>query len=138
MTTRRGQGFGLLVIVALGLAGCYFPLTEPDPIATAPQCRQGDPVCDGRQLAETRCARCHAISSTGNSPYPGAQPFRAFNERWRREALAQALETGIIAEHDNSGVKLPEMKLNRTQIKALFVYLDWLDQQPAQTVEPPL
>ena len=30
----------------------------------------------GRMLAETRCARCHAIGLSGNSPRSAAPPFR--------------------------------------------------------------
>lgn len=78
----------------------------------------------GQALAEQRCARCHAIGATGTSPYPGAQPFRNLGHRWRRGQLRDALKTGIIVEHDKSGVRLPQMKLDDADIDAFLAYLE--------------
>jgi cytochrome c len=119
------------VSVALALAGCSFDLTGPEPARAGPTaaCAAGDLVCAGASLVESRCARCHATGVSGNSPYPGAQPFRVFWQRWTRPALASALKTGIIVQHDESGVKLPEMKLDEEEIKALFAYLDTVQEE---------
>lgn len=116
---------------ALALSGCSFALTSPEPAvpAVAAHCPTEDMTCAGQALAESRCARCHATGASGISPYPGAQPFRLFWQRWTRPALAGALRTGIIVEHDRSGVKLPEMKLEEQEIKALFAYLDTIQEQ---------
>lgn len=116
---------------ASALSGCSFALTNPEPAAaaTARLCAAGDLTCAGQALAESRCARCHATGVSGTSPYPGAQPFRVFWQRWNRPALASALKTGIIVEHDRSGVKLPEMKLEEAEIKALFAYLDTIQEK---------
>lgn len=116
---------------ALALAGCSFELTSSDPAQAGPRaaCGPEDMVCTGQILAEARCARCHAVWASGNSPYPGAQPFRVFWQRWTKPALAGALRTGIIVQHDNSGVKLPEMKLEDAEIKVLFAYLDTIQEK---------
>jgi hypothetical protein len=50
-------------------------------------------------------------------------------QRWSRPALASALKTGILAEHDQSDVKLPEMKLEEAEIAALFAYLDTIQEK---------
>jgi mono/diheme cytochrome c family protein len=86
----------------------------------------------GRNLVEEKCARCHAIGRTDTSPYPGAQPFRNLGERWTRDQLTQALRTGIVAEHDRSGVRL-EMKLNDREIVDLLDFLRSIEtrDQPA-------
>ena len=76
----------------------------------------------GRLLVEDRCARCHAIGRSDTSPYPGAQPYRNLGERWTRAQLRDALRSGIIAEHDRSGVRL-EMKLTDKEIDDFFDYL---------------
>lgn len=78
----------------------------------------------GQALAEQRCARCHAIGREGTSPYPGAQPFRKFGQRWWRGQLRDALRAGILVEHDRADVRVPPMKLNDAEIDALLVYLD--------------
>jgi mono/diheme cytochrome c family protein len=78
----------------------------------------------GLALVEQRCARCHAIGQDDVSPYPGAQPFRNLGRRWRRGQLRDALQAGILAEHDTSEVRLPPMKLTDPEIDAFFAYLD--------------
>lgn len=78
----------------------------------------------GQALAETRCAKCHAVGRTGVSPYPGAQPFRNLGRRWSRGQLRDALATGILVEHDRAEVRVPPMKLSDPEIEALLGYLD--------------
>lgn len=78
----------------------------------------------GQALAEQRCARCHAIGRDGTSPYPGAQPFRKFGQRWWRGQLRDALRAGIMVEHDRADVRIPPMKLNDAEIDLLLGYLD--------------
>lgn len=76
----------------------------------------------GRLMVEERCARCHAIGRSDTSPYPGAQPYRNLGQRWTRPQLRDALRSGIIAEHDSSGIRL-EMKLTDKEIDDFFDYL---------------
>jgi mono/diheme cytochrome c family protein len=80
----------------------------------------------GVAFIEQRCARCHAIAATDTSPYPGAQPFRAFGRRWSRDQLRAALRVGILAEHDKAEARVPPMKLMNSEIDLLFGYLDSL------------
>ncbi|MBT5456158.1 MAG: c-type cytochrome [Rhodospirillaceae bacterium] len=49
----------------------------------------------GRQFAEGKCARCHAVGRTGPSPYGAAPPFRTFAQRWPLESIEEALAEGI-------------------------------------------
>ena len=78
----------------------------------------------GQLLVESRCAKCHSIAISGNSPYPGAQPFRVLGQRWRRDQLHEALIAGIIAEHDQADVRIPPMKLTPSEASAFLDYLD--------------
>lgn len=119
------------IACSLALAGCTFELTGPEgaQAASPVACDSRPLACQGQILAESRCAQCHSIHMFGNSPYPGAQPFRVFWQRWTRPALATALKTGILAEHDQSDVKLPEMKLEEADIAAFFAYLDAIQEK---------
>src|SRR6185369_9912193 len=90
------------------------------PVASTGQSRRQEP---GRILVEQRCARCHSIAKEGESRYPGAQPFRNLGARWTRPKLSLALHTGILAEHDSSGVRF-EMRMNDQEIADFFDYLD--------------
>jgi mono/diheme cytochrome c family protein len=78
----------------------------------------------GLALVEQRCARCHSIGPTGVSPYPGAQPFRNLGQRWTRRQLRDALQVGILAEHDTAEARVPPMKLKDAEIDLLLDYLD--------------
>jgi cytochrome c len=114
--------------ILLASSGTGFGAESPAPsVATAPVSDDATPATasrtPGQSLVDERCARCHAIGRTGVSPYPGAQPFRNFGQRWTREKLAQALHTGILAEHDASGVRF-EMRLSDQEIADFFDYLD--------------
>ncbi len=79
---------------------------------------------EGQALVEERCAKCHAIGKTDTSPYPGAQPLRNLGQRWRRDQLREALQAGIIAEHDRAEIRLPTMKLTAVETEAFLDYLD--------------
>ena len=120
----------LLTLVS-GLGGCTFNIGDSGQTqaGAGAACGPSDLVCTGQILAEARCARCHALGASDISPYPGAQPFRVFWQRWSRPALFSALKTGIIVQHDQSGVRLPEMKLEDGEIKALFAYLDTVQEK---------
>lgn len=61
----------------------------------------GDPpnLTAGQSLAETRCAHCHAVDRTGESPIAGAPAFRHLGRKWPVENLAEALAEGIVVGH---------------------------------------
>ena len=99
----------------------FEPLAAGALIAYLRSVQTGNP---GQALAEQRCAKCHAIGTTGTSPYPGAQPFRNFGRRWSRAQLRDALRTGILVEHDKADVRVPPMKLTDPEIDVLLSYLD--------------
>lgn len=85
---------------------------------------QGPQVERGRALAQTNCARCHAIGSTGDSPLAKAPPFRTLNRRYPVENLAEALAEGIRTAHAD----MPEFELEPGQINDLIAYLKSLER----------
>ena len=74
----------------------------------------------GRQLAETLCARCHAIGPDGASPRAEAPPFRTFAERWPLGSLQEALAEGIVVGHAD----MPEFVFDPHDIDSLISYID--------------
>jgi mono/diheme cytochrome c family protein len=122
-----------LIAGAFLVTACGFSLTEPvaAPAPAATTGCSGDALtCQGIALVQARCAKCHAIALEGNSPYPGAQPFRKLSERWTRPALRDALRAGILAQHEQSQLPSLEMKLTDSEIDALFAFLDTLKGTP--------
>ncbi|MEI9965136.1 MAG: cytochrome c [Caulobacteraceae bacterium] len=73
----------------------------------------------GEMLARVNCATCHAVGATGDSPYPGAPPFRELGQRYPLDDLQEALAEGIISGHP----AMPELRFSADDVKALIGYL---------------
>jgi mono/diheme cytochrome c family protein len=82
----------------------------------------GSPQELGRAIAETRCARCHAIGTKGESPVAIAPPFRTLSQRYPVEHLAEALAEGIVVGHP----LMPEFTFDPPEIDALLTYIESL------------
>lgn len=83
-------------------------------------------IAAGQVIAEERCARCHAIAATGNSPFPAAPPFRELQKKYPIEQLAEALAEGIGAGHPD----MPEFVLQPVEIEGFLAFLNSL--QPSR------
>ncbi|MBU0725447.1 MAG: cytochrome c [Alphaproteobacteria bacterium] len=83
-------------------------------------------IAAGQVIAEERCARCHAIAATGNSPFPAAPPFRELQKKYPIEQLAEALAEGIGVGHPD----MPEFVLQPVEIEGFLAFLNSL--QPSR------
>ncbi len=82
---------------------------------------QADPALEkGRLLAQSLCARCHAIGTSGDSPFEPAPPFRTMAQKWPIDSLAEAFAEGIVVGHP----AMPEFKFEPEQIGALLTYME--------------
>lgn len=79
---------------------------------------------EGRRIAETHCARCHAVGATDDSPHSQAPPFRELGQRYPVEGLEEALAEGIMTGHP----EMPEFTLEPEEIGAFIAYLKNLQQ----------
>lgn len=73
----------------------------------------------GREIAETNCGRCHAVSATGESPFPEAPPFRTLSRHYRVDTLTEALAEGISVGHP----AMPEFQFEPEEVDDLVAYL---------------
>ncbi|MGL4323987.1 MAG: c-type cytochrome [Beijerinckiaceae bacterium] len=76
-------------------------------------------VAQGRRLALTHCASCHAIEKTGTSPNPRSPPFRVIGRKYKVEDLDEAFAEGIVTGHPG----MPEFTLEPPHIEALLSYI---------------
>ena len=76
----------------------------------------------GRAIAETKCARCHAIGTEGESPVALAPPFRVLPQRYPVDHLAEALAEGIVVGHP----MMPQFTFDPPEIDALLTYIESL------------
>lgn len=91
-------------------------------LANADTAELTEQQANGKQLAQTHCARCHNISLSGESPLPAAPVFRSFNEKWPLNYLEEALAEGIVTGHTD----MPEFQFEPEQLSQFLAYIEAL------------
>ena len=83
----------------------------------------------GGQLAEQKCAGCHAIGETGASPNPRAPALRDLYRRYPVDGLREAFAQGMEVGHRD----MPRFVLTPGEIDKLVDYLRSLNpcQRPS-------
>ena len=77
----------------------------------------------GQAIAQEKCAACHAIGLTGDSPIPDAPRFRDLHERFDVADLQEALAEGIVVGHG----PMPAWALSASDVRDLIGYLKSLE-----------
>ena len=75
----------------------------------------------GKEIAEKKCALCHAVGATGDSADQKAPPFRTLSQRYPIDSLQEALAEGITVGHE--GVSMPEFRMEPREIDDFLSYL---------------
>lgn len=105
----------LAILTSILLTGCAGAAEQPTREALA---------ADGREIAQSQCASCHAIGSTGESPNPTAPRFDSLLERYRADVLEEELIEGVRVAHP-----MPEFQLNPQGVDALVAYLQSIQRE---------
>lgn len=84
-------------------------------------------AAEGRRLAETYCATCHAIGAEGVSPHEMAPPFRTLSRNYPISSLEEAFAEGALVGHPD----MPAFRLEPRQIDALIAYITTVQEQRA-------
>lgn len=104
-------GGALACLIAVGAAtGQALPAPEPD-------------LANGQAIAQSKCAACHAVGMTGDSPLADAPHFRDLHERFDVGDLQEALAEGIVVGHG----PMPAWALSATDVRDLIGYLKSLE-----------
>jgi cytochrome c len=77
----------------------------------------------GKRLALTYCARCHAIDKVSPSPLKIAPPFRTLHERYPVGMLEESLAEGIVTGHPT----MPEFRFDGDQVSDFIAFLKTLE-----------
>ena len=56
-------------------------------------------IAEGKRLAEINCARCHNLSTEGESPLTDAPPFREIAKNYDRSELVDGFMEGLAVRH---------------------------------------
>jgi mono/diheme cytochrome c family protein len=93
------------------------PVERPDAsFANTPEEKLGQ----GREIAETICATCHAVGTEGDSPHADAIPFRDLSKHYPIEDLAEPLAEGIMVGHPD----MPIFEFEPEHIDSLLTYIE--------------
>jgi cytochrome c len=77
----------------------------------------------GKRLALTYCAKCHAIDKLSPSPLKPAPPFRDLHKSYPVETLQEALAEGIVTGHP----AMPEFRFDADQVGDFIAFLKTLE-----------
>lgn len=106
-----------LAVVALAAAACttrapprFEPLTPAERTAL---------IEEGREIATSQCASCHAVGLADTSPRPDAPPLRTVLERYDSAALTGNLMIGARVGHPD----MPVFHMGPRSADALVEYL---------------
>ena len=80
-------------------------------------------VEQGKRLALTHCARCHATDKVSPSPLKIAPPFRTLHERYPVGMLEESLAEGIVTGHP----AMPQFRFDGDQIGDFIAFLKTLE-----------
>lgn len=74
----------------------------------------------GAVMVQQKCASCHAIDQTSDSPMPDAPPFRTMGVQYPVRDLQEAFAEGLVTTHP----AMPAFELAPTEIADLIAYLE--------------
>jgi cytochrome c553 len=101
----------LVAFLILSLVACVTPGARAQSL---------DSFKRGRQIAEQKCSRCHAVGRSDERPHAIVTPFRDLHERYPIDMLLAARDSGVISGHD----EMPMFELSLGDMHALLVYID--------------
>lgn len=110
------------------LAGCTAApvavtnATTAGTLVAAMDAPMGGSVARGAALVRTRCAACHAVGPTGDSPLAMAPPFRELSRRYPVSSLQESFAEGLVTAHP----EMPEFTFEPDQVRDLIAYLESL------------
>lgn len=106
----------IAAVAALALGGCAGEAarqTEIGPVAMGSPDR-------GAILVREKCAGCHSVERSGESPMRAAPPFRAMGVQYPVRDLQEAFAEGVVTAHPD----MPAFELQSAEIADLIAYLE--------------
>lgn len=73
----------------------------------------------GKAILQDKCARCHAIEATGDSPLRQAPPMRTIYRRFNQKELRAELSEGMVSKHR----EMPQIQFSDDDVYAIMTYL---------------
>jgi mono/diheme cytochrome c family protein len=86
---------------------------------------RASPEQRGKAMVQATCAQCHAVGRTGDSPHPGAPPFRDLSRRLDLDHLIERLRDRLMVAHPD----MPTFRFARQDARAVVAYLRSIQAQ---------
>jgi mono/diheme cytochrome c family protein len=106
----------IALVAALTLGGCAGEAVRqngPEPVVMGSAERGG-------VLVRDKCAGCHAVERTGDSPLASAPPFHTMGVEYPISDLQEAFAEGLVTAHP----AMPAFELQPTEIADLIAWLE--------------
>ncbi|HYC69386.1 c-type cytochrome [Brevundimonas sp.] len=113
---------GVATAALLAVGGCAADRAQDSsPVATASdESAPFGSVALGGNLVRLRCAGCHAVERTGDSPLKAAPPFREMGRTYPVRDLQEALAEGLVTAHP----AMPQIELEPGEVADVIAYLE--------------
>jgi cytochrome c len=79
----------------------------------------------GEAIVTQKCASCHSVKRSGDSPNPEAPALRTLNQRYPIESLEEALAEGTIANAPGK----PDFQFSGKDVGAIIAYMNSIQDQ---------
>lgn len=102
------------------VAGCAADGSPPETSAVSPPAGLSGSVDRGAVLVRLRCAGCHAVERSGDSPMAAAPPFRDMGVLYPVADLQEAFAEGLVTAHP----AMPAFRFEPQEIADVIAYLE--------------
>lgn len=102
------------------LTGCAADGPDAAGAAVPPQSTLTGSVDRGAVLVRLRCAGCHAVERSGDSPMAAAPPFRDMGVLYPVSDLQEAFAEGLVTAHP----AMPAFQFEPQEIADVIAYLE--------------
>ncbi len=104
------------------LLACNVGASEraPASVAAAPDTPPDPRLAEGRAIAASQCAICHAIGPQGDSPRSDAPPLRHVLGRYNTASLEMDLMEGMRVGHAD----MPRFEFDPLTVDSLIIWLE--------------
>jgi mono/diheme cytochrome c family protein len=101
------------------IGGCATDGANGEAVAPPDPSPLGSVVLGGN-LVRQKCAGCHAVELTGDSPMKAAPPFRDMGRTYPVRDLQEALAEGLVTAHP----AMPQIELEAREVANVIAYLE--------------
>lgn len=110
----------LILSGAMALAGCAADGASSPGRGPGPQAAFTGSADRGAVMVRQKCAVCHSVERSGDSPLAAAPPFRTMGVLYPVSDLQEAFAEGLVTAHP----AMPAFELQPGEIADLIAYLE--------------